>query len=349
MPVFAYAAVLLVPALAAVGLAVGGAATWLVPALVYGLIPLAELALPGPRRNAPAAVEEARRASPWFDFVIYACVPVQLGLVVALAARAPSLEGWALAGAIVSVGTCCGALGINIGHELGHRVRRRDQVLARVMLSTSLYAHFFVEHNRGHHARVATPEDPASARLGETLPAFWVRSVRDSWLSAWRLEAERLGRRGRSAWSLDNEVLVGAVVQPAIVLGLGLAFGPVGAGAFVAAAVIGALLLETINYVEHYGLSRAPRPDGGWERVTPRHSWTSDRPVSRALLFELPRHADHHAYAGRPYAVLRHFDDAHELPTGYAGMLLLALVPPLFFAVMDRHLARERVRLAPAT
>lgn len=334
MPFPAYLAVFSIPLLVTAGLWLGGAWAWAAPAVVYLGIPLVELALPGARRNPSAEEEAARRSTRAFDAVLYATVPVQVALVVALSARAGMLAGWELAGAIVGVGTCCGALGINVGHELGHRADRREQLLARLLLATSLYAHFFVEHNRGHHARVATPDDPASARRGEVLFAFWARSVVGGWRSAWRLDRD--------------EVLVGALVQAGVVGALGAAFGVVGAAAFVGAAAVGALLLETVNYVEHYGLVRARRPDGGWERVGPAHSWTSDRPLSRALLFDLPRHADHHAFAGRPYAVLRHVEAAPELPTGYAGMVVLALVPPLYFAVMDRQLVREHARLATA-
>ena len=122
--------------------------------------------------------------------------------------------------------------------------------------------------------------------------------------------------------------------------------GPVALIGWVGAAVVGFLLLETVNYVEHYGMQRELLPNGRYERVSRRHSWTSDHPVSRALLFELPRHADHHAHAGRPYGSLRHFSDAPQLPTGYAGMVLLALVPPLYFRVMDEAIDRETVRLA---
>jgi alkane 1-monooxygenase len=347
MPLAVFAVVYTLPVLAWIGLFQGGAWAWVLPAIVFVIVPLAEQLLPGNRQNFSAQEEATRRANPAFDWLLYLAVPTQIALVVALAARAPLLSGWDLAGAVASVGTCCGILGINIAHELGHRARRFDQRAARALLVTSLYAHFFIEHNRGHHARVATPDDPASARLGESLYPFWVRSIVGSWRSAWRLEADRLARTGRSAWSLGNEVLAGALVEIGVIAAFALAFGPVGAAAFVGAALIGVLLLETVNYVEHYGLARTRNAEGRWERVRPAHSWTSDRPLSRAFLFDLTRHADHHANPGRPYPVLRHFEDAPELPTGYAGMIMLALFPPIFRAVMDRHVAAEAARLAP--
>lgn len=348
MPLGAFALVYTLPVLAWLGLFWGGAWSWALPVLVYVAIPLVETFLPGERRNVSAEVERARRADRRFDWLLYLAVPSQIAIVLALGWRAPTLAPWELAGAVLSVGTTCGAIAINVAHELGHRADRVHQRLAKILLVTSLYHHFFIEHNRGHHARVATPDDPASARRGEDVYGFWVRSIRDSFASAWRLEATRLAKGGRSPWTWDNEVLRGVGVQGAVLVGFAVAFGPTGLGAFVGAALIGILLLETVNYVEHYGLSRARLPDGRWERVRPAHSWTSDRPISRVLLFDLSRHADHHANPGRPYAVLRHFDDAPELPSGYAGMVMLALCPPIFRAVMDRHVDGEQARLATA-
>jgi alkane 1-monooxygenase len=338
MPLPAFAMVYLLPLLATAGLLIGGPATWVMPILVWVGIPLAELGLRGSYRNAATEEETERRSDRRFDLVLYGLVPVQIGMVLLLGWRAPSLDPVALAGAILSVGTLCGALGINVAHELGHRRDALHQNLAKILLATSLYMHFFVEHNRGHHARVATPEDPASARHGESLYAFLPRSIVGSWRSAWELEAERVKRGGKSAWSLDNELVRFLLIQGSVIAGFLLAFGPVGALAFVGAAAIGILLLETVNYVEHYGLARNSI-EGRYERVRPAHSWTTDRPLSRVLLFELTRHADHHAHPGRPYPALRHMPEAPELPTGYAGMVLLAFLPPAWFKVMDRCLA----------
>lgn len=346
MPLLAYALVYLIPALAFVGLYAGGVYAWVVPALIFGIVPVLEALFPGARANVADATEAVRRADRRFDALLVGIVPVQVALVLSLAARASALGGLELAGAVASVGLCCGALGINVAHELGHRSDRGHQRLAKVLLLTSLYQHFYIEHNRGHHALVATPNDPASARRGEALYPFWARSVVGGWLSAWRIEADRLARGGQRACSFGNEMLTFAIGQTAFVAALALFAGPVGALAFITAATIGFLLLETINYVEHYGLGREQLPDGRWERVRPAHSWTSDHLVSRVLLFELTRHADHHAHPGRPYTVLRHVDDAPTLPTGYAGMVLIALCPPLFRRLMDRQLAREAARLS---
>lgn len=351
MPAWSYATILLIPLISVVCLLAGGPLTWAVPVLVFGLVPLAEARLRGRHHNLSPEAEAGRRGRLWaYDAIIYAALALHITLLAGFLVGI-SVDRWsglALAGAVATVGLSCGAIGINLGHELGHRQRALHQWGARVALFSSLYLHFLVEHNRGHHTRVATPEDPASSRRGEWLYTFWLRSISGSWRSAWALEARRLGLKGQGPFSPRNEVLTGAIAQGGAVLGVGLALGPAAAAAFVVVAALGALLLETVNYIEHYGLSRGLRPDGRYERVTPLHSWTSDRPIGRALLFELTRHADHHANAGRPYPVLRHFEAAPELPQGYPAMMVLALAPPLWFKVMDPHIDAEQARLREA-
>jgi alkane 1-monooxygenase len=323
-----------------IGVLAGGWFVWFVPAFSFGLLPILDQLDRGDTAN-PTAVEETGRLASWFfDAVLFAIVPGQLGLVVAMMAQihAGAYSVGELIGVVATVGISCGAFGINVAHELGHRRERAHQWGAWLLLLSTHYMHFFVEHNRGHHRRVATPDDPASARRGETLYTFLPRSIVGSWRSAWSLEAERLAALDRSPWAWDNLVLRFAVVQLAAAAAALAAFGPLALGAWLVASLGGIVLLETVNYVEHYGLSRSRAEHGGWERVRPVHSWNSNRPMGRIFLFELTRHADHHANATRPYPVLRHHDEAPELPMGYPAMVLLALVPPLFMAVMDGRL-----------
>jgi alkane 1-monooxygenase len=349
-PIF-YSFVYIVPAVTVVGLLLGGPWLLLAPLIAFGIIPIAELILPAPRSN-PGQEESKERLSNWgYDAVIYMALPVQFLLITLLASRIGSsaLVGMEIFGAILSVGLCCGALGINVGHELGHRTSRRHQLAAKVILSTSLYAHFFIEHNRGHHAQVATAEDPATSRKGEWLQAFWLRSIVGGYLGAWKLEAHRLGRRGQSPWTWNNEMLRLQFGQAILLLALYAVFGTKAMLAFMGASLVGALLLETVNYVEHYGLLRLRTASGKWARVAPEHSWNSNSILGRLLLFELTRHSDHHAYPKRPYSVLRHFDESPQLPTGYPGMILLALVPPVFFAVMDHRIPNPHPAQALST
>jgi alkane 1-monooxygenase len=236
------------------------------------------------------------------------------------------------------MGLLCGVFGINVGHELGHRVNVFEQTLAKALLLTSLYMHFFTEHNKGHHKRVATPEDPSSARYGEMIYLFYFRTIIFSYLSAWHIANEELRKKGKHAFSIYNEMIQFHLIQ-ALLLGLIYwNFGGLITLYFLAAAVIGILLLETVNYIEHYGLQRKATGEGKYERAMPEHSWNSDHVIGRLMLFELSRHSDHHYMASRKYQVLRHHDHSPQMPTGYPGMMLLSLVPPLWFSVMNQKI-----------
>ncbi|MDX2285681.1 MAG: alkane 1-monooxygenase [Bacteroidia bacterium] len=333
---FAY----LIPLLVGVSLYLRGPWVFLALAVVFGLVPVIESRLPADAENHPPEAEAARARSRFFDLLLYLNVPIQYGLLgyyLWIAAAQP-LAAYEWAGMILTMGLACGVLGINVAHELGHRKPPHEQRMAQALLLTSLYLHFFIEHNRGHHRHVATPLDPATARHGEPLYAFWLRSVTGSFRSAWRLEAQRLAKAGRPAWTWDNQMLRFQLIQAACILGI-FALGGWKAGlAFLAAAAVGFLLLETVNYLEHYGLERRMIRPGVYERVMPRHSWNSDQIIGRILLYELTRHSDHHHLASRKYQILRHEDESPQLPAGYPAMMLLALAPPLWFRVMDRKL-----------
>jgi alkane 1-monooxygenase len=232
----------------------------------------------------------------------------------------------------------CGVFGINVGHELGHRVNFFEQTMAKALLLTSLYMHFFIEHNKGHHKKVATREDPSSARFGEWVYGFHFRSVVFSYLSAWKIANNDVRKKGKPALSLYNEMIQFQLIQIAFVILIFFVFGWLTTLYFLIAAVIGFMLLETVNYIEHYGLQRKELDDGKYERALPAHSWNSDHVIGRLFLFELSRHSDHHYLASRKYQVLRHHDDSPQMPTGYPGMMILALIPPVWFWVMNKRI-----------
>jgi len=298
-------------------------------------------ALVGTRPGAarPRAWPAARQA--WFSLFLYAYAVLQVALLVwslGVIAAKPSIEGALWLG--VSIGLITSGFGITIAHELGHRPGRFDRLLSQVLLITVCYGHFYVEHNRGHHARVGTPNDPASARLGESFYAFYLRSVIGGFAHAWRLEALRLEAKGQSAFSPANRNVVYVAAQLALcAIAFGLA-GVEGALFFLFQSVVAFTLLELVNYVEHYGLTRQRNADGRYEAVQAHHSWNSDTWFGNALLINLQRHSDHHADSSRPYEALRSIDSAPQLPTGYAGMILLALLPPLWFRLMDWRVRR---------
>jgi alkane 1-monooxygenase len=236
---------------------------------------------------------------------------------------------------MLSVALSNGGIGITIAHELVHRSNKSEQWLGRILLLSVLYMHFAIEHVRGHHATVATEEDPASARKGQSFYAFLFPSIVGQYLSAWHLEAERLKKLKKSVFSLSNEMIQFTICELLMILLMYLWFGATVAGIFVIVSFLSFSLLEAVNYLEHYGLERHKKDNGRYEKVTHHHSWNSDHILSRMFLFELTRHSDHHAVASRKYQILRTFDDSPQLPTGYPGMILLALFPPIWFHVMD--------------
>lgn len=337
-----YLVTCIIPLLAVPAFLRGGALTWAPVAFGFVMIPLLELFMSGKHHNLTEEEEQAALDTPVFDVLLYAIVPLHWALVVLFlfTVGEPGLQWWERAGRIASAGLLCGVYGINVAHELGHRVLKWERDLARILLLSSLYMHFIIEHNRGHHKRVATPDDPASARYGEPVHLFWVRSVVNSWRSAWRIEADQQRRKDRPVLNLRNEMVQAILLQTALVLAILLVFGREVMLAFIAAATIGILLLETVNYIEHYGLRRRKGTQGGYARVLHVHSWNSDHLLGRLFLFELTRHSDHHWKASRKYQILSSHEAAPQMPTGYPGMMVLSLVPPLFFAVMHPRLRK---------
>ena len=300
-------------------------------------IPVLELLFKPDPSNMDAAEEEIAKTDRTYDYLLYMIVPMQyVALFLFLNSfTQEGIEGWMIAGRIFVMGLLCGTFGINVGHELGHRTVRFEQQLAKTLLLTSLYMHFYIEHNRGHHKRVSTPEDPSSARPGESVYAFYLRSIIGSWRSAWEISNRERIKKNIPWWHPKNEMLMFQLIQLAFVTLIALAFGLLTALWFVCAAVIGFLLLETVNYIEHYGLQRRKTGADSYERPRPAHSWNSDHVVGRLVLFELSRHSDHHYMASRKYQILKHHEDAPQMPTGYPGMMILSLIPPLWFSVMD--------------
>ncbi len=322
---------------------------WAYSALYLGFIfiPLVELFARRSVENHAPEEEEERKRAPFFDYLLYFNIPVVYGLVgyYLYTLHQGGLQTYEVTGMTLSVGLILGTAGINVAHELGHRSTAYERLMAKVLLLPELYTHFIIEHNLGHHKHVATPEDPATARRGELIYTFWFRSVLGGYRNAWRLEAERLRKSGKAVLSPANEMIRFTVLQLAYLAAIGLLFSwslvPFG----VAIAVIGFLMLESVNYIEHYGLQRAKKPSGRYERVGPQHSWNSDHELGRIFLYELTRHSDHHFKASRKYQILRHHQESPQLPTGYPGAILLSLVPPAWFWVMNPRVDRFNQQL----
>lgn len=309
------------------------------PVLVFVIFPLADLLVGVDAENPPDSIIKWLEQDRYYRWCTYVFIPVQYaGLLFACWLWAHGgLSVVDSVGLALTMGMVSG-IAINTAHELGHKRADLEKWLSKVALAQSGYGHFFIEHNRGHHVRVATPEDPASARLGESFWAFLPRTVAGSLTSAWGLEKARLERMGRSAWSPRNDILQAWAMTVVLFAALAIGFGPVVLPYLLIQAALGFALLEVVNYLEHYGLLRQKREDGRYERCLPEHSWNSNNVASNVLLYHLQRHSDHHANPTRRYQALRHVDEAPQLPTGYAGMILLAWVPPLWRRVMDRRL-----------
>ena len=334
------------PAIGYISLTQLGWWTWALPIYAYLIIPFIELFAKGSKENISDAEEDMFNTDRLFDYLLYVQVPIQyLFMIIFLfAITEPGLTLFEYCGRVVTFGIACVSLGINVGHELGHRAKPYERFMAKALLLSTLYMHFIIEHNRGHHKRVGTAEDPASAKYGEVIYFFMVRSVIFGYISAWKLEASRLQAKGLSFWSWRNEMIRFQLIQVALLVLIYYGFGLLGMLSFMASAIFGFLMLETINYVEHYGLRRKKDDRGNYEKILPTHSWNSNHLVGRLMLFEISRHSDHHYKASRKYQVLRHFDEAHQMPTGYPGMILLALFPPVWFYVMHRHIAKCQAR-----
>ncbi|WP_081706476.1 alkane 1-monooxygenase [Nocardia sp. CNY236] len=309
---------------------------WIGPIVILVVIPLLDLSIGLDGSNPKDEYYDILSNDRYYRWCTYLVIPIQLlGLAIASAMWAgDELRVADKLGLAVTLGFVSG-IGINAAHELGHRAEHLERWLAKVSLAPSGYGHFFIEHNRGHHVRVATPEDPASARLGESLWEFLPRSISGSFYSAIVLERTRLARKGERWWSVGNHILQAWAMTVVLFGALVVAFGVQVLPWLVIQALFGFCLLETVNYVEHYGLLRARRSNGMYARCSPRDSWNSDHLVTNIFLFHLQRHSDHHANPGRRYQTLRTFDQAPQLPAGYAAMIVLALVPPVWRRVMD--------------
>lgn len=333
-----------IPVSAWIALEWQGAWSWATLILAFGIFPILDALLPASTKNPSPAEEASRLKNRFYDVLLYACAPICFLLLWRYfqVIQYGGLSTMEIAGLTVSIGIVLGALGINVAHELGHRPNAREQALAKIGLLPVLYQHFFIEHNRGHHKHVSTDADPATAKKNENVYAFFFRSIIGQYQNAWNLEAERLRRKDLSFWTWQNEMLRFQVYQLLYLATVALVFGIGMVPYALAVALIGILLLETINYIEHYGLRRKKLPSGNFERVMPIHSWNSDHEMGRIVLFELTRHSDHHYLASRKYQVLRHMDESLQLPTGYPGSMLMALVPPLWFAVMNPRLGQNK-------
>ena len=310
---------------------------WLGPIILFVVLPTLDLLIGRTSDNPPESERARLEADRYYRWITYLFLPVQyVSLVFTCWVWATQgLDTVSTIGLALTMGVVSG-IAINTAHELGHKREENERWLSKIALASSGYGHFYVEHNRGHHVRVATPEDPASSRFGENFwTSFLPRTVWGSLRSSWHLEVRKFSRHEQNPWSLRNDILVSWAMTIVLFTALCLVFGVGVLPWLLVQAVVGFTLLEVVNYLEHYGLKRARRDDGRYERVDPRHSWNADHTVSNLLLYQLQRHSDHHANPVRRYQTLRHFEESPQLPSGYGTMIVVAVIPPLWRRIMD--------------
>lgn len=342
MKAFKYLSILILPVVVYFSFTEKGWLTHLPAIVFFGFVPMIELFIPPNKENFSKEEETHEKENKAYTYILYATLPIQLVFLVFFfySIAETGLTTSEYVGRIFSMGIMCGVIGINAGHELGHRNNRMDEFIGEILLLTSLNTHFLPYHNAGHHFNVATPEDAATARKNELLYVFWFRSHFQSYQQAWQLENKRMVESGRSWFHIQNRMVIYTFCNIALLASIYYFFGQFVFLSFIASAVVGIVLLETVNYIEHYGLLREKNKFGRYERVKRTHSWNSDHQVGQVLLFNLSRHSDHHYNGSKHYQLLKTLPESPQMPTGYPGMMVLSLFPPLWFRIMNKKLQR---------
>jgi alkane 1-monooxygenase len=313
--------------------------TLLLPLIVtYFVIPIIDWLFGSDENNPPEEIVPQLEEDKYYRLLTYFTVPMHFIVLIAMAwfVGTHSLSAWAVVGLALIAGGYSG-FGINTAHEMGHKKPKFEKLLAKIVLAVPAYGHFCIEHNRGHHTYVATTEDPASSRMGESIYQFVLREIPGSFNRGWQQEAERLNKLGKSSWSIDNDILQSFAISLVLQGTLIALFGWVMIPFLLIHNVWAWFQLTSANYIEHYGLLREKLPNGRYERCQPHHSWNANYIFSNIVLFHLERHSDHHANPTRRYQSLRNFDDIPQLPNGYYGMYLVAYIPWLWYKIMDKR------------
>lgn len=338
-----YLAAFSIPLVALIGISIQGIWSYLTPVYTFGFIPVLELLLPTDDSNLSDEDRESKRQNVLFDWLLYLNIPIVFGLLIytLVLVTNQTLATYEIVGLIFSLGIVLGSNGINVAHELGHRQLKHQRFLAKLLLLPSLYMHFYIEHNFGHHLNAATKEDPATARYNQSVYSFWFTSVIRQYFGAWKIQADLLKRQKKSFFSIKNDMFWYVLFQATYLTAIFLAFGFSGLSFAIASGIVGFLLLETINYIEHYGLHRKKLASGRYERVQEVHSWNSNHVVGRVVLYELTRHSDHHYKSAKKYQILDYHEISPQMPFGYPTSMVLSLFPPLWFGIMNKRIPEE--------
>ena len=312
---------------------------WAVIVATYVVFPILDLDVLIGRNtlNPPESAVPTLEQDRYYTYILYASVPCHyVTLFVGAWAVATQPMHWISYFAVIWSCGLMNGFAVATAHELGHKKSAVERWLSKISLATGFYGQYMIDHNRGHHRDVATPEDSGSARFGENFWSYmFLRQLPHSTLfRPWQLEKERLARKGRGPWSLQNEFIQPALISLVTYASIVYLWGWVVVPYLLGVAFIAYLFLALADYIEHYGLVRMKGPDGRYERVRPEHSWNTDHVASNIIFWNVQRHSDHHAWPTRRYQSLRSFRNLPEMPTGYPGMFGIALVPALWRRIM---------------
>ncbi len=319
-----------------IGISLGGFYNYLAVVFTFVFIPVLEIIVRKSDEKYTDEEKKNRNLDPFFDLLLYLNIPIVFGIFFfSLEKLAIASSVYDIIGIILSASIVMATNGINVGHELGHRKSLIARTCSKLLYLPCQYMHFYIEHNFGHHINVATPEDPATARYKQTVYSFWITSVIRTYVSAWEIQLKLLKVSKRSFFSIKNDMVFYTFFQLSFLLFIYYNFGLYLTLLSILMSIVSFLFLETINYVEHYGLLRKKEPSGRYERVKPHHSWNSNHTIGRIVLYELTRHSDHHFKSSKKYQVLESLDECPHLPHGYPTSILISLIPPLWFSIMN--------------
>ena len=319
-----------------IGILYGGPFVYLTVVYTFLFIPILESYTKEGKNTYTDDEKKNRNLDPFFDFLLYLNIPIVFGIFfISLNTLLYSNTYFEIIGIILSSSIVMATNGINVGHELGHRKSLFSRTCSKLLYLPCQYMHFFIEHNYGHHINVATPNDPATAKYKQNLYSFWISSVTKTYLSAWKIQLKLLRVSKLSFFSFKNDMIFYTVFQTLFLIFIYFNYGLIITLYSLIMSIVSFLFLETINYVEHYGLLRKIKPNGRYERVKPHHSWNSNHTIGRIVLYELTRHSDHHFKSSKKYQILESIQDSPQLPYGYPTSILISFFPPLWFWIMN--------------
>lgn len=342
-----YLAAFSIPIIAFIGIYFKGVFSFSIPVYAFVFLPVLELILSTDNYNLNEEETESKLKNKVFDWLLYLNLPLVFGLVIysLIEVTTNQLHTYEIVGLITSLGIVLAVNGINVAHELGHRQTSNERFLGKALLLPSLYMHFYIEHNFGHHLHAATPEDPATARYNQSVYSFWFTSTIRQYFKSWSIQQNLLKNNNNSFFSVKNDMLWYVLIQLTYLATIFLLFGTLGLIFAFASAIVGIIMLESVNYIEHYGLLRLKTKSGRYERVKEIHSWNSNHVIGRIVLYELTRHSDHHYKTSKKYQVLECHDESPQMPFGYPTSMVISLIPPLWFKIMNKRVPKEMILL----